>query len=139
MDTELMTATPVGRIEPVADRQLWQSLVRGIRGRCPACGNGRLFAGGLRVGDHCPACGEAFHHHRADDLPPYLNILLTGHIVVGSLLGLMTLDLVPWGWLMALAVALSVGAAASMMRPLKGAVVACQWAMRMHGFGGDES
>ena len=29
-----------------------------------------------------PACGEALHHHRADDAPAYFVILIVGHIVV---------------------------------------------------------
>jgi uncharacterized protein (DUF983 family) len=137
MHTEL--PAPAVETGEIADRPFWRSLRRGIAGHCPACGKGRLFSRALAVRDQCEACGEALHHHRADDLPPYLNILLTGHIVVGSLLGLMTLDLLPLAWLMAIAVALSVGAAAAMMRPLKGAVIASQWALHMHGFGGDES
>ncbi len=25
--------------------------------------------------------GRAFHHHRADDLPPYIVIIIVGHVV----------------------------------------------------------
>ena len=120
-------------------RPLLRSLRRGFAGRCPACGHGRLFSHGLMVCPHCPACGEALHHHRADDLPPYLNILLTGHVVVGTMLLVMTLDIAPMGWLMAATLVLTLATAFALMRPLKGAVVAAQWAMAMHGFGGDES
>ena len=90
------------------------------------------------VAAHCPACGEALHHHRADDLPPYLNILLTGHVVVGTMLFVMTLEVVPMGWLMAATLVLTLATSVALMRPLKGAVVAAQWAMAMHGFGGDK-
>ena len=65
---------------------LSRPLVRGLRGRCPKCGEGRLFRAFLKVADNCPACGEEFHHHRADDFPAYLVIVIVGHIVVAMVL-----------------------------------------------------
>ena len=41
-----------------------------------------MFRAFLKVADHCPACGEALHHQRADDAPAYFVILIVGHIVV---------------------------------------------------------
>ena len=35
-----------------------QALWRGFRGRCPACGEGRMFRAFLKVNDACPHCGE---------------------------------------------------------------------------------
>jgi uncharacterized protein (DUF983 family) len=29
----------------------------------------------------CPACGQDWRGHRADDFPPYLAILVTGHVM----------------------------------------------------------
>ncbi len=55
---------------------------RGMRGRCPNCGRAPLLAGYLRQVDHCAACGEPFGHIRADDAPPWLTILVVGHIIV---------------------------------------------------------
>src|SRR5208282_4250961 len=63
-------------------RKLWTALRRGFLGRCPACGRGRLFRAFLKVADHCPACGEALHHHQADDAPAYFVILIVGHLIV---------------------------------------------------------
>ncbi len=40
---------------------------RGFTGRCPSCGEGRLFNRFLKVNEQCEACGEELHHHRADD------------------------------------------------------------------------
>ena len=57
------------------------AMKRGFLGRCPACGEGRLFGRFLKVVDHCEACGTEFHHHRADDLPPYIVIFIVGHLV----------------------------------------------------------
>jgi uncharacterized protein (DUF983 family) len=34
-----------------------QAVLRGLRGRCPNCGQGRMFGRFLKVADRCPACG----------------------------------------------------------------------------------
>ena len=119
-------------------RPLLLSLWRGARGKCPACGEGKLFARALATEPTCSACGEELHHHRADDLPAYLNILVTGHIAVGTVMPIVGLGLMSVWPLTALAIILTVAASVLFMRPLKGMVVGAQWALRMHGFGGDE-
>ncbi len=63
-------------------RDLWTAMKRGFRGRCPRCGEGKLFRAFLKVDNSCSACGLDFTPHRADDLPAYLVIVVVGHIVV---------------------------------------------------------
>ena len=63
-------------------RDVWTAMKRGFRGRCPRCGEGKLFRAFLKVDDHCSVCGLDFTPHRADDLPAYLVIVIVGHIVV---------------------------------------------------------
>ena len=63
---------------------------RGLLGRCPHCGEGRLFRAFLKVADHCAACGQDSTTHRADDLPAYLVIVIVGHIVVPVVLSVET-------------------------------------------------
>lgn len=62
------------------------SVFRGLKGRCPACGQGRLFWRYLKVQAHCPACDHDLARYPADDGPAYVTILLTGHLVVAPLL-----------------------------------------------------
>ncbi|KQU51239.1 hypothetical protein ASG72_15845 [Bosea sp. Leaf344] len=115
----------------------WRSAIgRGMTGRCPHCGQGRLFRAFLKPVDHCEACGEAMHHQRADDLPPYIVITIVGHVIVGGLL--MAEKYANWPmWLhLALWPALTVLLSLALMQPAKGAVIGLQWALRMHGFGG---
>jgi uncharacterized protein (DUF983 family) len=57
-------------------------ILRGWRRRCPSCGKGALLRRFLKPVEACGACGEAFGHMRADDFPPYLTILIVGHVVV---------------------------------------------------------
>ena len=71
-----MTATT--NIDEI-ERPMRPSLRKGWRRRCPKCGEGALFNGYLSVKDACANCGQAFHHHRADDGPAYLTIVIVGH------------------------------------------------------------
>ena len=78
-----MTAANAQTAQPqTAAQAVW----RGFRGRCPACGEGRMFRAFLKVADQCPRCGEELHHHRADDFPAYLVIVIVGHILVPIIL-----------------------------------------------------
>lgn len=122
------------RDEPTS-RPLQRSILRGLRGRCPVCGTGHVFDGYLAVAPACGVCGEALHHHRADDLPPYLTILVVGHLVVSGLLVTERLFR-PEIWVqMAIWLPLTALLALLLVRPIKGGVVGLQWALRMHGFG----
>ena len=104
--------------------------------RCPNCGGGRLFGRFLKVVDHCEACGEEFHHHRADDFPAYLVVVIVGHVVVGGFLSAETLFDMSLVQHLAIWVPLTIGLAVGLLQPVKGAVVGMQWALHMHGFGG---
>jgi len=63
-----------------------QAVLRGLRGRCPACGEGKVLQGYLTATPACGSCGEGYSELRADDMPPWLTILIVGHIVVPLLL-----------------------------------------------------
>jgi uncharacterized protein (DUF983 family) len=65
---------------------LQHAIMRGILGRCPKCGRGKLFRHYLKVVEQCSACGERYGHYRADDAPPWLTILLVGHITIPIIL-----------------------------------------------------
>jgi uncharacterized protein (DUF983 family) len=107
---------------------------RGFKMKCPHCGTGHLFSRFLKIADHCPACREEFHHHRADDFPAYLVIAVVGHIIVPAILAVEVayapptwLHLVIW---LPLTVIISLG----LLQPTKGAIVGLQWQAGMHGF-----
>ena len=111
-----------------------QALWRGFRGRCPACGEGRMFRAFLKVDDQCPRCGEELHHHRADDFPAYLVIVIVGHIMVPIVLAVET-EIAPAIWIsMTLWPAMTLAMALGLLQPVKGAVVAIQWFGGLHGF-----
>lgn len=121
-------------IAPIAKREVLQAMLRGARCRCPNCGTGKLFTSYLKVTPTCPACGEDLSHHRADDLPPYLTIVIVGHIVVPLILFVekhwplgTTANLLIW-------LPITLILCLLLLPPTKGAVVGLQWALRMHGF-----
>jgi uncharacterized protein (DUF983 family) len=112
-----------------------KALQRGALNRCPNCAQAPLFRKFLKVNDTCPSCGEAFHHHRADDLPAYIVMMITGHVVVTFLM-VAEAAFAPAYWLHALMwFPLTIGMSLGLLQPVKGTVVALQWKLGMHGFG----
>lgn len=120
------------------DRPLVPAMLRGWRRQCPSCGTGPMLRGYLKVRDACPVCGEDLHHQRADDGPAYLTILIVGHLMAPAIL----FAFVTWRPdPLVLAAVFSVATVALslfLLPRLKGALVAIQWARRMHGFGGGD-
>ena len=115
-------------------RDVWTALKRGFRGRCPRCGQGKLFRAFLKVDDHCSVCQLDFTPHRADDLPAYLVIIIVGHIVVPMALMIETNYSPPVALQLAIYLPLTLFGSLALLQPVKGVVVALQWALRMHGF-----
>lgn len=65
---------------------LSQSALRGLACRCPRCGEGRLYAGFLKLRPACDACGLDYAFIDAGDGPAIFIIMIAGFIVVGSAL-----------------------------------------------------
>ena len=118
-----------------AERPMMPAAMKGLAGKCPSCGETHLFRAFLKTVDQCESCGEVMHHHRADDLPPYLAILIVGHVLVGVMIELDVLfHISPMTYLMIM-LPLGIVLPLALLQPLKGMVVGIQWAKRMHGFG----
>jgi uncharacterized protein (DUF983 family) len=130
---------PVTTFSEPAARSVVLAMRRGGTGKCPACGNGRLYYRYLKVADTCPACAEELHHHRADDAPPYFTILIAGHFIVAGVM--MVEDFFhPAYWLhIAIWFPLTIGICLWILPRVKGALIGLQWALRMHGFGGPDA
>jgi len=65
---------------------MFRAAGRALIGRCPNCGQGKLFATYLKQVHQCDACQEQVSRIRSDDGAPWLTILVVGHIVVPLLL-----------------------------------------------------
>jgi uncharacterized protein (DUF983 family) len=55
----------------------------GVKGKCPRCGEGRLFDGLLKVAPRCGVCRLDYSFADAGDGPAVFVILIIGFIVVG--------------------------------------------------------
>ncbi|WP_421724649.1 DUF983 domain-containing protein [Bauldia sp.] len=117
-------------------RPVWRSMVRGFLGRCPHCGKGALFRGYLKPVSECAVCGEDMSHQRADDAPPYFTILIVGHIVVPVMVTVALATELSVATHMAIWLPLTLAMCLALLRPIKGTIIALQWALYMHGFEG---
>ncbi|PCI57106.1 MAG: hypothetical protein COB36_02210 [Alphaproteobacteria bacterium] len=57
-----------------------QAIKRGLRGKCPACGEASMLHRYITPLEKCTHCGLAFAPLRADDGPAWATILITGHL-----------------------------------------------------------
>lgn len=120
-----------------AHRELAPALLRGWRRRCPNCGGGPMMAGYLAVRHSCASCGERLDQHRADDAPAWATIVIVGHVLVPGLLAVETGFHPPLWVHWSIWPALTLGLTLWLLPRVKGAIIAAQWAWRMHGFGGE--
>ena len=63
-------------------RSVPTSMSRGLAGRCPHCGKGRMFYRYLKVEPVCQTCGHDLDRYPADDGPAYFTVLIVGHLVI---------------------------------------------------------
>lgn len=119
----------------LSDRPLKPALLRGWRRQCPSCGQGPMFSGYLTVREECPVCHEVLSHHRADDGPAYLTILIVGHVMAPLLLWVF-FEFEPDPLVVVTIFTIGCVALSMYLLPrLKGGLIGLQWAKRMHGFG----
>jgi len=106
---------------------------RGFLGRCPSCGETKLFKAYLKQVHACPSCHAEFGRIRADDAAPWATIIVIGHVFLPLVffLGLENL-LPPWACLTAYAVLLSALALVLLPRA-KGLFIGILWATRAPG------
>ena len=111
--------------DPAISKEL--PIGRGLRGRCPACGKGKLFQGFLGLRPACESCGLDFNFADAGDGPAVFVILIGGAIVVFA--ALMTeVAYQPPYWLHAvLWLPLILLVTLGPLRPIKGLLIALQY------------
>jgi len=102
----------------------------GLRGRCPNCGEGPLFAGFLKVAQRCAKCGFDLAKADSGDGPAVFVIFIAGFLAAFGLL-YTEIAFRPPIWLQAV-VWLPVAAALclALLRPMKGLMIAAQFANR---------
>jgi uncharacterized protein (DUF983 family) len=68
---------------------------RALLGRCPCCGEGKLFRAYLKQVENCAVCRESFGAIRADDAAPWLTIIVVGHIFIPLMLVVVAMTTMP--------------------------------------------
>ncbi len=102
-------------------------IVRGLRCRCPRCGEGKLFRGFLTLRPACEQCGLDFNFADAGDGPAVFVILIGGAIVVFAALITEVVYQPPY-WLHALLwLPLILLVTVAPLRPMKGLMIALQY------------
>lgn len=122
-------------VEQTAEREMWPAIWKGVRCKCPKCGDAPLFSAYLKTDKACSNCGEDFSHHRADDLPPYLALIIVGHLLVGVIMHMEMFWHISPAIYLTVMIPLAIIMPLAMLPSLKGGVIGLQWALRMHGFG----
>lgn len=105
-------------------------LLAGLAGRCPSCGDGALFQGFLKVADACNACGYDLRRADSGDGPAVFVILIGGFIVAFAALFTEIAYRPPLWVHMAVFLPLTVIICLGLLRPMKGALLAAQFANR---------
>lgn len=125
---------PVNIDQDQEKRSPWQAMGRGFKGKCPNCGKGKMFYKYLKATPKCNSCGTALDRHRADDAPSYFAMLLLSMVIAPIMVTVqliyewpLWLNFVFWTPLALFLVIL-------ILQPVKGSIIALQWANRMHGF-----
>ncbi len=99
----------------------------GLSGRCPRCGEGKLFRGFITVADECGHCGMKYSFADSGDGPAVFVTLLGGFVLLGlALFVQMTYEPPVW-LLMAIFFPLTLIICIGMLRPLKGLLIALQY------------
>ena len=111
-----------GRLQRAAD-----PVKAGVLGRCPRCGEGKLFAGFLTVAPRCANCDLDYSFIDSGDGPAVFVILIVGFIVVGMALWTeVAVDPPLWVHFL-LWLPLILGLALPLLRALKGLMIAMQY------------
>ncbi len=127
MIPDITDKIPAAGGEPSSPAVAVSAVRAGLKGRCPRCGQGRLFAGFLKVRPGCDTCGLDFSTIQTGDGPASFIMQIAGFAVGFSALVVeikyhppMWLHLVVW---LPLVVVLSL----ALMRPGRGLMIGLQY------------
>jgi len=103
------------------------AIVAGLSCVCPRCGQGRLFAGFLKLQPRCERCGLDYGFADSGDGPAVFIMFLAGAIVVGAALVTEILFQPPYWVHAALWLPLIVLVTLGPLRSMKGLMIALQF------------
>ena len=99
----------------------------GLAGRCPRCGQGKLFKGFLTLAPRCETCGLDYAFADSGDGPAVFVMLIAGFIVLGAAL-VVDVKYEPPIWVhLLISLPLAVIVCLGILRPLKGLLISLQY------------
>jgi uncharacterized protein (DUF983 family) len=101
---------------------------RGLRGRCPRCGQGRILGGYIAPVDACVACGENLAPYRTADFAPYLVVFVIGLIFTPLTIAL-SMNSAGQSYAIVVIMAAAVVTALLLLPRAKGAAIALLWVL----------
>lgn len=99
----------------------------GLKGKCPRCGQGRLFSGFLKTNDHCKRCNLDFGFIDSGDGPAVFVIFIVGFLAVVGVLMTEVIFMPPIWLNMIIWMPLTLVLCLVFLRPLKGLLIAQQY------------
>ena len=102
-------------------------IVTGLLGRCPRCGEGKLFKGLVALRPRCQACGLDYAFADSGDGPAVFVILIAGFLALGLVLWIEFTFNPPYWVHLLVSLPLTMAICLGMLRPLKGILIALQY------------
>ncbi len=99
----------------------------GLLGRCPRCGEGKLFRGVITLRPRCDACGLDYAFADSGDGPAVFVILIAGFLCLGLVLWIEFTYEPPFWVHLVVSLPLTLLICLGMLRPLKGILIALQY------------
>lgn len=116
-----------------------KSLLRGLMCVCPNCSRGKLFKTFLKSANYCTNCNQAFFYHQADDMPAYIVVSIVVHIIVPVTVWIAKYPNISYWLYLAIGIPFGFLLALLLIQPVKGAIIALQWSLGLHGFDGKDN
>lgn len=99
----------------------------GVLGRCPRCGEGRLFSGFLKLAPRCDRCGLDYGFADPADGPAFFAMTAMAFPILGFALWLDAVYAPPWWVHLVTTLPLLIVGCVLPLRPLKGWLVCSQY------------
>ncbi|MDB5651286.1 MAG: hypothetical protein JWL62_2806 [Hyphomicrobiales bacterium] len=102
-------------------------MVTGIRGKCPRCGQGKLFSGFLKLAPRCEVCGLDFSFADPADGPAFFALTIMSFPILGFIWWLDATFEPPLWVHLVVSLPILILACVLPLRPLKGWLVCSQY------------
>lgn len=99
----------------------------GIRGRCPRCGQGKLFSGFLKLAPRCDVCGLDYSFADPADGPAFFSLTIVSFPILGAIWWFDVAFTPPLWAHMLVSLPFLLAACVLPLRPLKGWLVCSQY------------